>query len=177
MLFRSVRAHGFGYEQSGSGTLQHDYGNIPSGTSVTSRETFYAIASNYSYQIARGNQYRVGLGAQLAYYELDVRARSAVGRELVSANVLVPMPYIDVELMWGTLTLGANAAFMSIDVRDANGQYWDAEAYLRWQATRTFDVMGGYRYIVLDAFCKATDRDFDADVDMQGLFFTAGVKF
>ena len=87
------------------------------------------------------------------------------------------MPYADLEFLWGTLSIGANAGFMSIDVRDGNGQYWDLEGYLRWQATRKLDLMAGYRYIVLDTFGTAGARDFDSDVDLQGLFFTAGVKF
>ena len=37
--------------------------------------------------------------------------------------------------------------------------------------------MAGYRYILLDAYGVATARDFDADVDVQGIFITAGIKF
>lgn len=172
-----VRVHGFGYSQTGTGTLQHDYGNLVDGSPITTSQQVYSVAANYSYQLARGNHYRLGAGAQLGYYELDVKARSSLGRESVSTNVLVPMPYVDFEFLWGTLSLGANMGFMSIDVRDASGQYWDIEGYLRWQATRKLDLMAGYRYIVLDAFGQATNRDFDADVDMQGLFLTAGIKF
>lgn len=172
-----VRLHGFGFSQTGTGTLQHDYGGLVNGSQITSSEQFYSVAANYSYQLARGNHYRIGAGAQLGYYELDVRARSTAGRESVSANVLVPMPYIDAEFMWGTLSFGANMGFMSIDVRDADGQYWDIEGYVRWQTTRKLDLMAGYRYIVLDSFGNATGRDFDADVDLQGLFLTIGVKF
>ena len=34
-----------------------------------------------------------------------------------------------------------------------------------------------YRYVVLDAYGRATSRDFDADVDVEGLFFGAGIRF
>ncbi len=173
-----IRLHGFGYNQNGTGTLQHDFGGIVSGSQITSSQQVYSVAANYTYQVARGNHYRLGLGAQLGYYEFDVNVRrSGGGRESVSTNVLVPMPYADLEFLWGTLSIGANAGFMSIDVRDGNGQYWDLEGYLRWQATRKLDLMAGYRYIVLDTFGTAGARDFDSDVDLQGLFFTAGVKF
>jgi hypothetical protein len=79
--------------------------------------------------------------------------------------------------MWRDLTIGANGALMAADLGDASGRYLDVEGYARWQVSKDFDVFGGYRYFVLDAYGEATSRDFDADVDVHGWFCGAGVKF
>jgi hypothetical protein len=172
-----VRLHGFGFDANGGGTLAGDYGGIPAGSQVTTSTEFFAIAANYGYEIARSEHYRFAVGGQAGFYKLDIAARSTIGRESVSTDVLVPMPFAEFELLLGSVTIGANAAIMAADIRDASGRYWDMEGHVRWQATKEFDVMAGYRYILLDAYGTATSRDFDADVDVQGVFITAGIKF
>jgi len=172
-----VRLHGFGFDASGNGTLVGDYGGIPAGSQVTTSTEMFAIAANYGYELLRGDRYRLAVGGQAGYYKLDVAARSTIGREAVSTDVLVPMPFLELELLLGPLTIGANAAIMGADLGDASGRYWDMEGNVRWQATKEFDLMAGYRYILIDAYGTATSRDFDADVDVQGVFITAGIKF
>lgn len=172
-----VRLHGFVVDSDGGGTLAGDYGNIVAGTVVTTAMDFFAVAANYGYALFRGEHYRLAVGGQAGLYSLDVTARSTVGREQVNTDVLLPMPFIELEGKFGPLTVGANAAIMALDFRDASGRYWDLEGYARLQATRQLDIMAGYRYVLLDAYGTATARDFDADVDIQGLFVTVGVSF
>jgi hypothetical protein len=171
------RLHGFGTDTDGSGTLLNDYGGIVAGSQVTTSMEFFTIAANWGYQVLRDEHYRLAVGAQAGYYSLDIAARSLAGREQVETDVLVPMPFLEGELLFGTLTIGANAALMSADLGDANGRYLDVEGYVRWAAAPDFDFFSGYRYMVLDAFGRASSRDFDADVDLQGFFFGAGVRF
>jgi hypothetical protein len=172
-----VRLHGFGVDANGSGTLSGAYGDLVGGSVVTTALDFFAIGATYSWELLREEHYRLGVGAALNWYSLDLAARSSAGRESVQTNVLVPMPYAEIEGYLGAVTAGANMAFMSADLGDANGIYLDAEAYLRWQATEQFDVMAGYRYLSMDGYGRASSRDFDADVDVQGLFLGGGVRF
>jgi hypothetical protein len=172
-----VRLHGFGVNAEGSGTLDTDYGGIVAGAQVETDMDFLAIGANYGFQLWSGPNYRIGVGAAANYYGLDVAARSSVGRETVQTDVIVPMPFVEIEGMWRDFTLGANGAVMSADLGDASGRYLDIEAYLRWQMLTSFDLMAGYRYLVIDAYGSASGRDFDADVTIQGYFFTAGVRF
>lgn len=171
------RLHGFGMDASGTGQLQGDFGNISAGSQVTTSLEFYAIDANWGLEVLRGEKFRVAVGAQVGYYSLDVAARSNTGREEVVTDVVVPMPFVEVEGLFGPLTIGANAGIMGADLGDGSGRYWDMEGYLRLQATKNFDLMAGYRYVLLDAYGTATDRDFDADIDVQGIFVTAGIKF
>ncbi|MCK5942731.1 MAG: hypothetical protein KAI24_12215 [Planctomycetes bacterium] len=172
-----VRLHGFYLDTEGSATLNNAYGNIAAGTQVRTSMDFFAIAGNYSYQVLREDHYRVAVGGQLGFYSLDVAARSSGGREEVTTEVLVPMPYVEAEAFLGDFTFGANAGIMAGDLGDANGRYWDIELYSNWQVDERFDIRGGYRYLLLDGYGRASSRDFDADVDVQGLFISAGVRF
>jgi hypothetical protein len=172
-----VRLHGFAVDGDGEGVLAGAYGNIPAGTPVNTSMEFFAIAGNWGYQLLRGENYRFAAGAQAGYYALDVAARSAAGREEVETDVVVPMPFLELEGLFGSLTIGANVALMSADLGDGSGRYLDAEGYVRWSAAKDFDFFAGYRYVVLDAYGRATSRDFDADVDVEGLFFGAGIRF
>lgn len=174
-----VRLNGFYLDSEGSGTLANGYGNITAGTQVQTSMDFFAIASNYSYEVLRKDNYRIGLGAQLGFYSLDVSARPTIGagRESVTTEVFVPMPYVEIEGMWKDFTIGANMGVMSADLGDANGRYWDLEGYANWAVNDSYDIKFGYRYLLLDGYGRASSRDFDADVDVQGLFLSAGIRF
>ena len=53
----------------------------------------------------------------------------------------------------------------------------DFETDGQWRINEDVDVRGGCRHIVLDVDGGATTRAFDADVDVQGFFVTAGIRF
>lgn len=172
-----VRAHGFLLDSEGSGTLGRPYGNILAGSQVQTSSEFYAFACNYGYEVLRQENLRLAVGAQIGLYGLDIAARSSGGRESVETSAVVPMPFVEAEWFWHDLTVGANLGVMSADLGDANGRYVDFEAYGNWQLDESWGLRAGYRYLVLDGYGRATSRDFDADVDMQGLFVSAGVRF
>lgn len=172
-----VRLSGFYVDAEGSGTLNGDFGDITSGTQVRTTLDFFGIDGTYGYQVLREQHYRVAVGGKLGFYSLDVAARSTGAREEVITEVIVPMPWVEAELMWEDLTLGANAGIMAGDLGDANGRYWDLEGYGKWQVTEQFDAQVGYRYLLLDGYGRASSRDFDADIDVQGLYISAGVRF
>jgi hypothetical protein len=172
-----IRANGFYLDSDSSGQLSNAYGNIAPNTITQTSMQFFAIASNYSYEVLREDAYRVGLGGQLAFYSLDVSARSPGGREEVTTEVLVPMPYIEAEAYWQDFTVGASSAIMAGDFGDARGRYWDLEAFGTWHIDERYDLKIGYRYLLLDGNGRASERDFDADVNVQGMYITGGFRF
>ncbi|HEX5050887.1 MAG TPA: hypothetical protein VFZ65_03865 [Planctomycetota bacterium] len=171
------RVHGFGIDAEGSGTLVGDFGDIAAGSVVKTSMEYFNVTAAWGYEVLRNKSYRVAVGAQLGFYLLDIAAVSAAGRESVDTTVLVPMPFAEAEWLWKDFAIGANGGFMSADLGDAAGIYWDLEGYVRWQAAEQFDVLVGYRNIRMDAYGSASSRDFDADLDIQGIFISGGVRF
>lgn len=172
-----IRLSGFYVDAEGNGTLAGDFGGIVAGSVVSTKLDFYSVNANYAYQLLRGKNYRIAAGGMLGFYGLDVQARSTPGREEVETSVLLPLPFVEAEVFTGPLTIGANLGIMAGDFGDGNGRYWDFDGYLKLKADERFDVTAGYRYVLLDAFGTASSRDFRADVDMQGIYLTAGVRF
>ncbi len=171
------RANAFFSDSDGQGTLANNYGNIGAGTPVSTKMDVFGIATNYSYALLEDEGYRVGVGGQLGFYSLDVSARSATGRESVTTEALVPAPFFEGELYFDGLTLGASCAVLAADLGDGDGRYLDFEAYSQFRLNEDVDMRAGYRHIVLDVDGVATTREFDADVDVQGFFVTAGIRF
>lgn len=172
-----VRANGFSIGEDGEGTLSRDFGGLVAGSQVVTNMQFTAIDANYGYELLRGTNYRFAGGAQLAYYVLDVRARSSLGFEEIDTSSLVPMPFVELEGLFGSLTIGANVAGMVANLGDADGRFLDTEAYVRWTAAKSLDFFGGYRYVSIDGSGTASGRDFKADFDVQGYFFGIGLAF
>lgn len=173
-----VRAHGFGFEGGGRGVLDGDFGGIEGGSVVDTSMQFFTTGASYSYGVLQNELFRIGVGGQLTYVYQKFAVRGASGREQISTDVLIPMPYADAELYLGEqVTLGGSAGLMYADLGDGKGRYWDVEAWGRWQVTEALSLMLGYRYILQDTRGQANGRDFDADLNVQGLFLGGGLKF
>lgn len=176
------RLHGFLTNSEGSGTLAASsspggFGGIPAGAQVSTSMDFYAVQATYAWELLREEHYRLAVGGALGFYGLDLAARSTTGREEVETSVLVPAPYLEAELMYGPFILGGDAGLMAAHLRDGNGRYGDAEAYVKVRPHEDFELMLGYRYVLLDAHGTATSRDFDADIEVRGIFLGGGVRF
>jgi hypothetical protein len=100
-----------------------------------------------------------------------------VGNERLDTSALVPMPFLEIEGLFGPFTVGANVSAMAADLGDADGSYFDSEAYVRWAVAPNLDFFGGYRYVRLDGDGIASGRAFDAEFDVQGYFFGVGLVF
>lgn len=172
-----VRLAGFHEKTDGTGVLEGDFGGLVTGSTVQTEENLWVVNAQYAYQLLRDDHWRVAAGGQIGYYSLDINARSSLGFEQVNTDIFLPMPFLEIESLLGPLNVGANLSWMSADVRDASGRYWDLEAYGKYQLGDKFDVIAGYRYVFLNAHGEATGRDFRSDLDIQGWFLGAGVKF
>ncbi len=173
-----VRIHGFGFESSGSGVLAGDFGGIAAGSAVSTSMTFFNTSTGYSYALLEDQNFRLGLGGQLAFNVLNVAARSGAGREEVETDVLVPEPFIDGEIYLGErVTIGANAGLMAVGLRDGDGRYWDVDAWGRVRLSDEIELVAGYRYLLMDVHGTASSRDYDADIEVQGWWIGGGIRF
>ena len=172
-----MRAHGFGYDAEGTGTLTNDFGGLVPGSNVTTSLRIFSAVASYDYGIWGNDAFRLGLGGQLGLYTMDVSARSSLGHEEISTEVVVPMPFVDFETYCLGLTFGINGGILVADLGDGDGAYADLEAYSRYQVTNEIDIFGGYRFILVDGSGTADGRDFEGELDVQGWFFGGGIRF
>lgn len=174
-----IRIHGFGYDSNGSGVLAETFGDIPAGTAVTTSMEFFSASAAWSWDLFPGDTVRLAPGVQAAFASLDVSATATTPSvfEKVDTDVIVPMPYLEGAVALGPVTLVADAGVMAAKLGDANGRYWDAEALLRFQPGDDFELFAGWRYLLLDSHGLASDRDFDADIYLNGWFIGGGVRF
>jgi hypothetical protein len=75
------------------------------------------------------------------------------------------------------VSLVANFGAFDVDMGDADGQYYNAEAFLRWTPMMSVEFMGGWRSLSVDANGDADGRKFDADFDVAGWFIGGGIAF
>ena len=169
----------FGHNSTGSGTLAGAFGDIPAGTQVFTDFDFVDVTGSWSYDLMPTETFRIAPGVQLGYYSLDVitRAPSLSAFEQVDTDIIAPMPYLDAEVDLGWLTIGANGGIIAVNLSDADGRYWDAEGYVRANVLPHLELVGGVRYLLFDAHGEASNRDFDADIDVFGWFIGGGVRF
>lgn len=174
-----VKLNGFGYEQNGSGTLSGNFGDIPAGTAVTTSLDYFNVDLAWSYDLLDDPQWRLGPGVQAGYYGMKIGASSLVpvAFEEVRSDVIVPELYLDGEVILGPVTLRSNLGVMTADLGDAKGRYLDFDAGADLRLGQGFQVSAGYRHIVMDANGRASSRDFDADVYINGFYITGGVRF
>lgn len=172
-----VRLHAFYSEDEGTGTLAGRYGNIAAGSQVTTSMECYAVQATYGYQVFRDDWFRIGLGGTVGAYGFDLAARSATNREEVETTLLVPMLYVEAETYLGPVIVGGDAGIIAGDFRDGDGRWGDAEAWIKAVPHENFELMAGYRYVLLDAHGTATSRDFDADLEVRGFFIGGGIRF
>ncbi len=174
-----IRAHATGFSTAGEGSLAGDFGSIAAGTQVASDLDFFTSGISYTYEVLGGENWHVGLGGQLGYTILDVRTRAIAGfgADEVESYSLVPMPFAEFEARYGDFALVGQSGIMAADFGDANGRYWDIELGGRVRVSDTVDLIAGYRHLVLDVFGSASGRDFDADLDLSGVFVGGTIRF
>ncbi len=171
------RIEGFALNTDGEGVLREDYGDIAAGTTVDASLRFFTVGANWNHALLRGNNWRIGAGLQASFVSFDLAARAPGRREETATDTVVPMPLVDGEVRFGNVAVGLTFAGMHADVGDATGTFLDGELYARWLLSSEFQIFGGYRYIALDADGQASDRRFDADLTIDGVFFGVGVCF
>jgi hypothetical protein len=174
-----VRLSGFGATPSGEGTLAEPFGDLAAGTNVRSQLDYVNFNGAYTWDVVPTDLVRVGLGVEMGWHSWDllVDDRGSLAFESLEADLFLPMPCVDAELDLGPVSLVANFGAFDIDMGDADGQYYNAEAFLRWTPIMSVEFMGGWRSLSVDANGEADGRKFDADFDVSGWFIGGGIAF
>jgi hypothetical protein len=174
-----VRVQAFDHSAQGSGTLAGDFGDIAGGSNVTTDLSFVNASGSWTWDILPTSLLRLGVGVQVSYLDLDLTVNevSSTDFEQIKSELLLPMPCVDAELDFGDFSVGASLSAISADLGDGSGRYWDADAFVRYEPMINVEVIGGARYLLVDASADASGRDVDADFDVFGWFLGVGFAF
>lgn len=172
-----VRARGFWFEGNGTGTLAGDFGDLASGTAVSTALDVVSVHGAYTYEMHRDDDWRWGLCGALSYTQIDYLVASTTSSEDLAVDVIMPMPVVEAEWFLGDLSLAGTAGLMQARVGDNDSLVIDLEALARWRVMPELELQGGYRYLRIDGDGNAEGREYQADLELQGLFVGAVLRF
>ncbi len=168
------------YDETGNGTLSQSFGDIPAGTPVKTDLELLNVKGYWLYDVIDTGYLRFAPGIAVDVFDVDARVASQTAisvYEEIHITTPVPMLYGQVEGKVGPVSAQVDAGWMSLDLGDVNGTWWDLEGRVSASIVDTFEVFAGYRYIDMATKGVAGGQDFDADIQLQGWFVGGGVRF
>jgi hypothetical protein len=170
----------FQFDQEGQGTLSRGFGDIPPGAVVESAVTLTNVKASYTLDVLDTGVVRLSPGVAVDYLHLEASVRSVTpisAFEEIDAQAPVPMVHLQGALELGILALDLEGGWMSLDLGDADGTFWDVEGMLRLVPWRHFELIAGYRFISVEGDGNADGQRFEADLDLSGWYAGGGVRF
>lgn len=178
--FGRISVSAFRYDESGSGTLARDFGDIGAGAAVESELRFDNIKAFWSWDLLEWGPLRIapGVGADVFLLETSVRSVSPVSAfEEIDVTAPVPMVFLESELDLGPVVAIVEAGGMDVHLEDGDGTYWDLDGRVALRLGDQLEVFAGYRYIHLEADGVVDGQRFDADIDVTGWFLGGAIGF
>lgn len=174
-----VTVSGFRYDQAGSGTLGSDFGDIPAGTQVSTDTKFGNLKASWAFDLFGADWLFLGPGFGVDLFDIDVSVTSSSPSAFERIDVLAPIPmvFLQSELTFGPVSLWGEGGWMSIDLGDGDGTYWDFDGMLRVRPHESIVLFGGYRYIDIEGDGIADGRRFEADLQLDGWYVGGGISF
>jgi len=200
----TLPAAGFNWRLSNSTRIQAEYFNVGQDTSETLDEQIdwgdleFEIGTRvrtdmdvdiarafYGYSFIKDQKKEFGAGVGLHYLNLDVSIKGNATidgepvldvKQGINDSAILPNvgAYANYAISPKWLVLG-RVDWISASIGDWDGELWNFEAAVQYQAFRNFGVGLAYRYLSFDLSVDDGDGDWDADIQYNGplLFFTA----
>lgn len=177
---------GFLYENTGTGTLTANYGNIVAGTQVDSDFSIInaKIGFYLSFDIGDVLFIRPGIAADVFLPDMTVTSRLVPSlSEQIDDPGGVPLPYLQVGLDTGVVSGFVEVGYLPLDTKDLNlgseydvkSETLDIEAMLRVRPTKYLELFVGYRMFALELEGRLEQDTVDIDIELRGLMFGGGV--
>ncbi|MCA8942225.1 MAG: hypothetical protein KDB80_06650 [Planctomycetes bacterium] len=170
---------GFTYSEQSSGTLTNAFGDVPAGSAISTDLKFDNVKAAWTFDALDLEAFYLSPGLAIDVFSIDTRVSSTspVAFEDVDTLGFVPMLYARSGVDLSLVALDVEAGWMTIDLGDADGDYFDLEGMLRLSVAPAVEVVAGYRYISIDGRGEAEGQRFEADLEMRGWFVGGGVVF
>ncbi len=169
---------GFTFQEEGQGQLGPQFGQIPAGTTVQSEVDFTNFKAALAFDIDLG-VVKVAPGVAVDVFDMDIQVRDSLGLSNEDIDVLAPVPmaFLRATVDLGAVALVGEGGYMSLDVDDVDGTFWDAEGWIEVRPTGGLFLFGGYRHISIAGTGIVDNQDFDADLTIAGWQVGGGFRF
>ena len=174
-----LAASGFMFDESGSGTLQADFGNnLTAGTQVFTDFTLNCAKVSYAFEIGLG-PVSIEPGIAVDFIDLSVKAQDSVGifTEDVQLTAPIPLAFVRGLLDFDFIAAVAEVGYMQVDVKDVNAKLLDLEALVEYRPIDWVDLFVGYRSVRLEADGLIDGDQVDLDIGISGFLIGGGVRF
>jgi hypothetical protein len=174
-----LTASAFTFNESGSGTLNANFGSITSGTPVNSDLRFTDAKVSLAFDIPLGPiKIAPGLAADLIYLEMNVRSTLSASSEDLKVFAPVPMGFVRAEADLGVVGLVGEFGYVkNPNIGDVEGTLWDGEVMAELRAGRALLLFAGYRTISVNGSGTVDNQDFSTDLRISGWTIGGGLRF
>jgi hypothetical protein len=175
----SFTVSAFHYDATGNGVLEATFGEITAGTPVSTDMEILNIKGAATFNLIDLGPVRLAPGIAIDYLDVDttVTSTSLSAFESVRVQAPVPMLFGQGEVVLGPVAAILDVGWMSADLADAEGTWWDIEGMLRMTALDPVELIAGYRWISADVDGTADGQNYSADLVLQGWFVGGGLSF
>jgi hypothetical protein len=169
----------FTFDEHGSGTLDANFGNITSGTPVSTDLRFTDAKVSLAFDIPLGPlKIAPGLAADLIYLEMNVRSSLSSSSEELKVYAPVPLAFVRAEADFGLVGLVGELGYVkNPNIGDVEGTVWDGEVMAELHATRALQLFAGYRMISVNGNGTVDNQDFATDLRISGWTIGGGLRF
>lgn len=173
-----IAVSGFLFEESGSGVLQANFGEVPAGFGVNSDIEMANAKASLAFQIDLG-PVAISPGLAVDYFDLKIDVQDVFGafRETVELAGPVPMLFLRAEADLGIVAGVVEGGYMKVDIDDVTASLLDIEALVEVRPTDLVHLFAGYRHLNLSTDGLIDNDSFDADITLAGFFLGGGVRF
>lgn len=173
-------ASAFQYDQSGTGTLTANFGNISAGTQVRSDMELWNLQGAALFELLNLGPVRFAPGLGVNYFTGDIGVASLTGpsiSENVSIDAPLPLLYGEAEVALGTLRGIVDIGWISGEYGDVDGTFLDLAGTVRLELAKHAELFAGYRWIEADVKGTVDGQAFQGDLVLQGWFLGGSLRF
>lgn len=172
---------GFTFQDSGTGTLQADFGQgsvLTAGVPVRSELTFTNLKGACAFQIEIG-PVAISPGLAVDWFDIDLNVRDQIGIASESVDLSGPLPlaFLRGEVGLGPVAALAEVGYIGANIDGVDASLLDVEAQLLVRPTGWLDLFVGYRYLALTAEGLVSNDTYDVDLTVDGFMLGGGVRF
>ncbi len=180
----NLEVSGFRFSDSADSTLSAPFGDMPQGTNVRSDLSIINAKAALTYTLVDLDVVDVGIGVCLDYFDVDMDVRSktvlpapATSFEETDFRAPVPMLFARAAVDVGPVGADVSVGWLSADLQDAKGTFWDLDAMISLKPIPNVDVFAGFRYISIDADGVLDSQRFDTELHLRGWYIGLGLTF